>query len=227
MNHDVILKELENLEKLTSTNSHMHGSGSVLWWNSKLDVSKSYDDFLVHRMNQVDNIRDILKKLIDKGELKENFKLLDMCAAEGSRGCLLKKTFPKSMFYAFDITRYSAEKEVKKNGVNWFSIDLEKLLNSSVEFNFDVILMINSYRGLLDTDKDNRRGRLNKFIKRNSKFFMFTQTAQIQSIPGQVSISNRKSTNSRMNEEYNHVESIINPKTMTLHCYKIKNIGGK
>ena len=205
MGDDITLKELKTLENITSE------APTTNWWTTGFSGNETYDWFLEHRKEQVGNMTTILKNLVKSGDLNEDFTLLDMCSAEGSRGCILKEHFPNAKFYAFDIKEFLISRnEVKNNGVDWFKIDLRHLLESNT-LKFDVLCMINSYRGFMggSSSMQDKKNQVDTWVNKSGNFLMWTQKAT-----GGTEDMNMKL--------YEHVETVTNPKTMTLHCYKIR-----
>ena len=89
-----------------------------------------------------------LKVLLERGFIKSDFSVIDICCGDALVLMQIKKAFPESKCYGVDFLagKINTHREVEEAGVELHRVLLQDLLSESPEEKFDIAIMLNIYR---------------------------------------------------------------------------------
>ncbi len=179
---------LQNLEDL-ARNSELQNL--YLWPRTPLGVD--HQDKIIERVGvsdyQVEDPRsrsfliiNQLKKMISTGSLPEDFFLLDVACGDAVILCQIQKEFPRSFCFGIDClkNKFDTHTSAQEEGIFLYEGYIQHLFANQVDPPFDVVMMLNSYRGWESAELRPSERELpeqaDRWFARNAKFTILTAT---------------------------------------------------
>lgn len=179
---------LEQLEKKSLTYNY---DDMYLW--PRTPIGDDHQSVILKRVGATDNdlqnpcsrtamIINCINKLIDVGYIKKDFYLLDVCCGDALVIKYIKEKFIDSDCFGIDCNKdkFSTHESITKANVLLFNAYLQQIVSDPPQQQFDIALMLNSYRGWESADLKPKYADLPRqidewFIK-HAKFTIVTAT---------------------------------------------------
>lgn len=104
------------------------------------------------KLGRVGPILNTLRELILNKLLRDDFTYLDICTGDALIPWQVKREFPYSTCYGIDILLRDAQRLAITQGVQLYQVALQDLLTDNDVELFDVVSMLNTYRGWQSAD---------------------------------------------------------------------------
>ena len=117
---------------------------------TEIKSKQGYSDYEVDKTNSRPSIIiNKITRMIEDKKIPDNFSILDICCGDGIVLQQIKKSFPKAKVFGTDILKdkIPEHKDIQEDGVELYLILLQKLVESKPDFKFDIVMMLNTYRG--------------------------------------------------------------------------------
>ena len=179
------LKRLEE-ESVTCKYDDMY-----LW--PRTPICNDHQQIILKRVGATDNdihnpisrtaiILKQLSQLISRMFIGVDFSILDICCGDALVLKNIKEKFPNSNCYGADcnIDKFSTHDSITKTGVMLLNIYLQQLIQHPPKQMFDVVLMLNTYRGWesaeLKCEYMNLPQKTDEWFAKYAKFAIITAT---------------------------------------------------
>jgi hypothetical protein len=137
---------------------------------------------LHHRRSRPRRILAHLNRLLQRGLLSPQFTVLDIACGDAAVLWQIKRAFPEAVCFGFDCHkgRFSLHERVQQDGVQLFRGFLQHLFERNISPPFDVVLMLNTYRGWESADlrphEQDLPARADVWLENNARFIVLTVT---------------------------------------------------
>ena len=121
-----------------------------------------------------------LKKLIAEKKIPNNFSLADICCGDAVVLAMVQREFPEATCYGQDCLKDEFETHdlAYKFGVELYGGYIQHIVEKNLQTPFDVVLMLNTYRGWHSADLREHEKELpllvDAWLKQNSRFTIVT-----------------------------------------------------
>lgn len=125
-------------------------------------------------------INRTLHRMIIEGLLREDFAFLDICCGDGLIPWQVQRRFPFAQCHGVDINKGKLETHgfIQRQGVQLWRIPIQYLFASNAVGRFDVICMLNTYRGWgkadLRPDEADLPGLADEWFKAHARYIIVT-----------------------------------------------------
>lgn len=147
------------------------------------------DDNMNNHNSRSFMITCMIKKIIKKKLLKNDFSILDIACGDALVLEQLNRTFPDSKCYGVDcnIDKFDTHDKQKKEGIKLYNAYIQQLYTNRPEKKIKITLMLNTYRGWESADLREHEKSLpedsDKWFAENSEFSFITATyEQVKSL---------------------------------------------
>ncbi len=181
-------KYLENLEQVSSK---FDAADYYLW--PRTPIGDSIQDRIVQRVGASDyevtdkrsrpgRIIPYLDTLIKYNLIESGFSLLDIACGDAVILWQIKKRFPEAQCFGIDCNkgRFDTHQKVQQEGVRLFNVFIQHLFMTYPEIPFDVVMMLNTYRGWESADLREHERHLpelaDKWFEKNARYIILTAT---------------------------------------------------
>lgn len=135
-----------------------------------------YTDWV--RTGRVGNILDTLQEMLVNNLLREDFTYFDICTGDALIPWRVQHQFPFSRCYGMDIRRYSTYEMVTRHGVELYRIPIQDLFLDHDIGQFDIVSMLNTYRGWGSADLSGPEawlpGAADDWFKQHARYIIIT-----------------------------------------------------
>ena len=147
----------EYLERLAQKTAERETEDAYLWprtpiANIQAEIWSRCGHTDYTKLGRVGPILNTLRELIVNKLLRDEFTYLDMCTGDALIPWQVKREFPFATCYAIDIVPRNARRLATTQGVQLYQVALQDLLIDHDVEPFDVVSMLNTYRGWQSAD---------------------------------------------------------------------------
>ena len=204
-----ILDEIPEPDKNGRIRKPSREKGKVLWEGSeRIGVHQfKFSDNLDAKRDEcslsgnplIKNLIDILKESIKRGDLKEDFTLMDVFCGDASSLYFIRKHFPKSILIGLDIFKSKMWEKLTDNKDNLIQVDFFNLVKIEQQPVIDCLLTFNSYRGMHNASIV--RSEFDGWVDNNFKFFITNLSSSISAdmVKGEIFPTVRKARHGKSN----------------------------
>jgi hypothetical protein len=139
---------------------------------------------VTHKRSRSGRIISYLNTLIQHHLLEPGFSLLDIACGDAVILWQIKKAFPEAHCFGIDCKKgkFSTHSKVQQEGVQLFNVFIQHLFMTCPEIPFDVVMMLNTYRGWESADLREHEQHLpelaDKWFEKNARYTILTATDQ-------------------------------------------------
>lgn len=123
-----------------------------------------------------------IRTLRDNNFIQPNFSMLDIACGDGIILWHIKKTFSEAQCFGIDCNkgRIATHTLVQQDGVNLYSVYIQHLFQTYINKPFDIVLMLNTYRGWESADLREHERNLpdlaDSWFEKNARYTIVTAT---------------------------------------------------